>query len=828
MTTMSPRRASHTGAWSALVALLLGLFALQFITLPKLRDLVVAHSVKLHIEKAQGSALDVLKAGWRSALDGVDFALLAALAVIALWMLASEIYTRRYSRLLADLDTRPRAMLALLVLLAIATTRYYLNRGAVFMGDATMHIEVSAAVAEHLRELSLPVWSNYWYGGFPLLEYYAPLFFYVSGALTLVLGDIHSAIKAVLFLGHFGSMLTMYWFLSCATQRRTHALLGAMCYGLAFHHMHIILYRGDLHMTLIYLIYPLLFLHVERYMRAQLDARQVFVRLAFTTFFLIIAHHAYAFFGLLFFALFVLVRSAATPARGAPLWRSVAPLYLGLAGGGLMATFLLVPAVLDQVWVRGMPGLPFEILIPTPPKPGFLKAMLRWQLIGDRKNIGYLGISIALFAVLGAAHTLRHRIPTALGLLLGGLYALFTLRAGMQYNVKNMNFVVFYSAALAAFAPALLEQWRNTLSFPARTSRITLALLALLFIDLGPTTVQYVYREQADFKEQMYTRIRALDANYRTIERQLIYRDGEQDSEAAFDPHMLGSVMPREPLASPFGWVHEAAGLSFGYLVEIGKQMHRELARNELSARTLDGLYLSGVKYITFRDRYQYFSPPLPAAPDYSLSDGLLQVATARPLIASTRLIAADTVPGYQPGNEIEARQYHDDQAFAYANQDYARLVVPLLDAMGIDRQRGTAAAIPVLGTEGAESTSGSAPLTIDILDYRVNIAHMTLQYRANTAAFAQLCFTYFPYLDLQVDGQAVPFSRSAFNFIVLAIPAGEHVITLKARVSPLRRHAFLITLAATLLVMLMPARLLVRLAGGGSYRPDLSRGLTP
>ena len=166
MSTVQPARSAHTAAWSALVALLLGLFASQYLTLPKLRDLVVASTVKLPIEKAQGSALDVVKAGWRTALNGGDFLLLGALAAVALWMLVTELHSRRYSSMLADFDSRPRAMLLLLALLGIAATRYYLNCGAVFMGDATMHIEVSAAVAEHLRQFSLPIWSNYWYNSF--------------------------------------------------------------------------------------------------------------------------------------------------------------------------------------------------------------------------------------------------------------------------------------------------------------------------------------------------------------------------------------------------------------------------------------------------------------------------------------------------------------------------------------------------------------------------------------------------------------------------------------------------------------------------------------
>ena len=809
MNTAAPPR-SHTLAWAGLLLLVVSLFANQLLTLPKLRDLVVADTFKLHIGAAQGAAMDILKSGWRSVIGPADWLVLCLVVAITLWMVVSELRTRRYSSLLATLESRPRGMLMLLVLLGIGVTRYYLNRGAVFMGDATMHLEVSAAVAEHVRRLSAPVWSNYWYGGYPMLEFYAPLYFYVTGTLTALLGDLHSATKLVLWASHLGSMVTMYLFLATATARRGDALLGALCYGLAFHHMHIILYRGDLHMSLVYLIYPLLFLHVESHLRGALGLRAVFLRLALTTFALIIAHHAYAFFGLVFFSLYLLVRCGCDASRRVSLVRAVAPLFLALAGGATMAAFLLLPAVSDQAWVRGMPGLPFMILVPTPPHGGFLRAMVHWQLIGDRKNIGYLGISIAVFAVLGALHAWRRRDVTALGLLAAGLYALFTLRSGFQYNVKNMNFVVFYSAALAGFAPGWLAARRPAW---AGDARLPLALVALALLDLGPTTFQYVYRDNIDFKEQMYARIRAIDSNYRTIERQLIFHDPAGDPRLSFDPHMLGSVMPKEPLSSPFGWVHEAAGLSFGYAAEMTKQMHRELHDNQLSQSSLDGLYLLGVKFVSFRDRSHYFSPPLPASPDYTLHDGLLELRDARPLIAAPRLVRTTDIAGFGPHNATAPRAYHDDQTFDYDNADYARLVAPLLDAMHIDRANGTAAVIPVQELDGPSLGDGAPKVDID--SFKVDIDSASIGYHAASASYAQLSFTYFPYLDVRLDGQPLSFARSGFNLLAVQLPAGRHLITIEARVSPLRQTAFLITLAATCLVVLMPAGILHRLAGG-------------
>ncbi|MGE0384300.1 MAG: 6-pyruvoyl-tetrahydropterin synthase-related protein [Gammaproteobacteria bacterium] len=817
----APPATAHRGPVALLAALAAALLVNQYLTLPKLRDIVVAGAASVHIERAQAGALDLIRAHWHEHLGVADLAAAAALAAIVLAMVAAELRARWFSGLLAHLERRPAAMLALVAFLAALATRYYLNFGSVFMGDATMHVATSGTVAAHLRQGTAPLWSNAWYGGYPMLEFYAPLYFYVTGVLTALSGDVHLATKLVLWLAHVASVLSMYLFLRAALQRRAHALVGALGYGLAFHHMHIILYRGDLHMSLVYAIYPLPFLHLERYLNGRTTPRAAFLATAFTATALIIAHHAYAFFGLVFFGVYLLVRTRAA-AAGAAAARTVALFGLALAGATLASAFLLVPVLIDQADVRGMPGLPFEILVPTLPRPGMLVAMLNWSVIGNRVNIGYLGLSIAALAVAGSVHAVRARRPAGMALLAAGLYALLTLRGGVQYNVKNMNFVVFYCAALAGFAPAALEAWwnrrRGAVPGEPGRARLALALCALIALDLGPSTFQDVYREGDEFKQSMYARIRARDPAYKTIERQLIQYEPGTDQRRSFDPHMLGTVMSDEPLATPFGWVHEAAGRVFGYNAEMAKQLHRELHADRISERSLQGLYLMGVKFLTFRDRSRYYSPPLPYSPDYTLDRGLLELRHASPLIAAPRLVTAGDVPGYDPSNVIETRRYFDDATFAYDNDGYDRLVAPLLDAMRIDRHTGIAAAIPVVDHPGARAGVGGA-LSLRVDAFSAGLERIRIRYTSGAPAFAQLAYAYFPYLDVRVDGRPVEFWRSAMGQLVMDLPAGAHEITVRGRASPVRRASFLFSLAAAAALLSIPAGALRRLAASPEIR---------
>tara|TARA_B110000495_G_scaffold196963_1_gene206544 strand:- start:95 stop:811 length:717 start_codon:yes stop_codon:yes gene_type:complete len=94
----------------------------------------------------------------------------------------------------------------------------------------------------------------------------------------------------------------------------------------------------------------------------------------------------------------------------------------------------------------------------------------------------------------------------------------------------------------------------------------------------------------------------------------------------------------------------------------------------------------------------------------------------------------------------------------------------------------------------------------IEVLDHRVYGERVHLQVRTDRPCFARLAYAYFPFLEITVNGQPVSFMQTAGRFIALKLDAGEHTITIKAHISPLRRNLLIFSL-----IVLITAAVLIR-----------------
>jgi len=81
--------------------------------------------------------------------------------------------------------------------------------------------------------------------------------------------------------------------------------------------------------------------------------------------------------------------------------------------------------------------------------------------------------------------------------------------------------------------------------------------------------------------------------------------------------------------------------------------------------------------------------------------------------------------------------------------------------------------------------------------------------------AVGQLSYSYFPYLEVDVDGKPTRFFRSAMSYILLPLPAGEHVVTIHGVASPNCRWSFLFSSVFLVLLLALPGRL---------FKPFVSR----
>ena len=81
---------------------------------------------------------------------------------------------------------------------------------------------------------------------------------------------------------------------------------------------------------------------------------------------LILTHHAYAFFGLVFVAVYLLVRVFTEENTWAEKFKTLAFFAFSSICAFLVSAFSLLPFILELHEVQGMPKIPFHLLLPPP------------------------------------------------------------------------------------------------------------------------------------------------------------------------------------------------------------------------------------------------------------------------------------------------------------------------------------------------------------------------------------------------------------------------------------------------------------------------------
>jgi len=67
------------------------------------------------------------------------------------------------------------------------------------------------------------------------------------------------------------------------------------------------------------------------------------------------------------------------------------------------------------------------------------------------------------------------------------------------------------------------------------------------------------------------------------------------------------------------------------------------------------------------------------------------------------------------------------------------------------------------------------------------------LSFSSNLDGYIWLPYSFFPYNTVKIDGNRVQVKKSAMNFLIVPITSGEHVLTIQATLSPLRKALLLV-----------------------------------
>jgi hypothetical protein len=126
-----------------------------------------------------------------------------------------------------------------------------------------------------------------------------------------------------------------------------------------------------------------------------------------------------------------------------------------------------------------------------------------------------------------------------------------------------------------------------------------------------------------------------------------------------------------------------------------------------------------------------------------------------------------------------------------------------ILTNMKIDSERSVINGIPVEKTN-APPLQLNSPLRVSVIAHELQPQYAKITFDLSAEAYVQLGYSYYPYLDVILDGKKVEALPTSLQLIALRVPAGKHTVELVPYLSPIRIVSLFIGLVATLFSLLV------------------------
>ena len=724
----------------------------------------------------------------------VRFAALAAVLVLC----AAEWRDGAVSSALQGVFASSRRTAALLSVLGALTGAYYLLPGTLTVStDGIYYTTLGWLLRDILASGKLPIWTNWGDMGFPLMQFYSPLFFATLALVSSLVPNIWVAAKALLFALHVASVAAMFAFVRRLSASPLAALCAAAAFGCAYYRYHNIVFVGKLVMAPTFLLWPMQLLLVEHVLSAQ-PSRRTGAALGLVTAAALAAHVYFGFYASIFAALYGLVRAPTLHSSPALAARAILRLAGWMALGVLAALFYTLPAALENSlttqggWYSGG----YVQRVADWPVREIFAAVFTWDGGQSRWwQWGYVGNSILLLAAAGGLAAAASRRPYARGallLLVVGLFlsigpytALFSSQGQFAVFVLISACVgtgVFVAELEAGPLGARLVRWLCKLGGPPRAqpaqrkqfwvTALVAAVSAIIAFDMLRHTLFVNF--------QVPPSVNASSENRTVAHAWLMARRGTGDGR------VLDQTAPEN------GWqVPMLAGMPGFENNGDSPVMTAPFLRNlrpsgpnpwgirahppaELFGEAFPLLLLANVDYV-ITDA----PTPLAQRPEaVQTADGAVIVPTGGglPMLASAR-----------------ARVEPPPLYFA-----------PLASAMQIAPATATAEFLPVRAPVAALPTAAnSTALALTVHTHLMQSQLVQLDYTLSAPAYVQLSYAYYPHLKVSVDGAAVDVFPTTFGLLGFRSPAGRHVATVVPVLSPLRQWVGILNLGALLALAL-------------------------
>ena len=694
--------------------------------------------------------------------------------------------------------------------------RDFLGDGLPIVFDAHSHLARAWFVERAFQAGQYPAWANDWYGGYRLLEFYSPGWYWVTAGAGLLLGDLVRAAKLVVWAAQVLSVLLLFGLVRRMTDRTLPAVLAAVLLIHSAERGMVIGILGNYPSVFLYLAIPALLSHIWSSSAGGIARSRLFAGQALLVGVMLVGHFANAILVLPAILVFEVTRLAQAASGPRDRVNALTAVAGSLAAGFALAAFSLVPAFLnldraslslDRAWLDVGQASLERLLIAA----GMVPVALEHPFLRNHGTAWVaLGVAAGLASLIRAQ---RSWLP---------------LFAGLCANLATVAFVderaaiglAFFLYPLCAVAIDRVSRWGEALRLPA--SRIVVpaaGIAAAVVFPVRSPPLRYVPVSDFDVYRAIPdspTRSRTFDVTRSGISLDAFY------GQSSFSPRF-------SQRAIPFGAYPQGASLATYLRLALASMLVEELAGEPptISDDALDVLYLDHVQFLVARGESPV-TARLSLAPGTgeAVAPGLLVLRHASPAIFSPELAplpawvreagGRDASPrllgvlerNWQQDSLRRVRPPSLDPLFRTGSERDWSALVPLLRAMELDRAQARAARIFVDELLPPAGPRSSGPADFAVLSHLEQPTRVRIVARASRAGYLRISYGRDPDLAVSLDGEAVVATADALTgAVVLAFPAGVHAVEIRApepvlQVRCLWLSGFLASMLAALLAV--------------------------
>ena len=704
----------------------------------------------------------------------------------------------------------PRAAWVGVALYASWALRDFLRDGLPLDFDAHSHLSRAGFVERAFAAGQYPAWANDWYGGYRLLEFYSPLWYWLSAATSLLLRDLILSVKLVVWAAQVSSVVLLFAFVKRITARTLPAVLAAVLLIHSAERGMIFGVVGNYPSTLLYISIPALLLLAWGCAEGKIAPRRLFAGQSLLLGAMLAAHFANALLVLPAILAFEVTRIA--QAASGPRDKAKAFIAIGgsLAIALALVAFALVPAVLDLdraslVLDRTALTVDRVSLEPLLIAAGIVPAGYTHLFLRDHGTF-WMALGI-LAGITSLSRAYRKWLPLFAGLCVN-------LATVVLVNERAAIGLAFFLYPLCAVAVDAVSERARALGLRRAQLAIPAAGIAVAIafpVEVPPPRYMPasrfdVYRSIPDSA----TRSRTFDVSPTTISFDGFY------GPSSFSPLLSGRAIP-------FGAYPQGASPATQIRLALMSMLVEELSgpRPAISDDALDVLYLDHVQFLVDRGRSPatsrlqlengvgdplkpelvrlryaspaFFAPRLAPLPDWILAAGARE--------HSPRLLGV-LEQTWQKDQLDWARSRSLDPLFRTSDRQDWKGFLPLLRAMELDRAEARATRVFVDELLPPKGPSSTGPASFAVLSHLEEPSRARMVARASQSGYVRLSYARDPDQTVSLDGEVVETTADSLGgAITLAFPAGTHSIEILAPAPILQTRYLWLSLSLVLLL---------------------------